>query len=135
VNKSLFFYRAPDHHDFLGGRGSARQPSLLLGASRRAQPFAWWVPKGSTFVWRQKEPTTVALFETHHATVTPRPASFNELDARNGRASQPAAPKQGSPDHLDRPPRGPGGRRRTLGNKQFRNPDERARNHIFRMIH
>jgi len=41
----------------------------------------------------------VALFETHHTLVTPRPASFKEMDARHGRASQLAVLKQGSPDH------------------------------------
>jgi len=57
------------------------------------------------------------------------------MDARHGRASQLAALKQGSPDHVERPLRGPGGRRRTLGDEDFRDPDEKARNHIFRMIH
>jgi len=50
-------------------------------------------------LFRQKDPTTVALFETHHVRVTPHPASFNEMDARRGRASQLAALKQGSPAH------------------------------------
>ncbi len=35
---------------------------------------------------------------------------------------------------FERPPRGPGGRRRTLGDEHFRDPDERALNHTFRMI-
>ena len=32
------------------------------------------------------------------------------------------------------PPREPGGRRRTLGDEDFRDPDENARNHFFQMI-
>ena len=35
---------------------------------------------------------------------------------------------------MTRPPRGPGGRRRTLGEEHFRDPAGRARNHTFRMI-
>ena len=81
-------------------------------------------PAAEPLLFRQKEPKPL----------TPRPASFNETDARHGRASQLAALKQGSPDHVARPLRGPGGRRRTLGDEDFRDPDEKARNHIFRMI-
>ena len=76
-------------------RVSARQPSFLLGASRRAPPL----------LIREIDPKPL----------TPRPASFNEVDASHGRAGQLAALTQGPPVHEERTPRGPGGRRRGGG--------------------
>ena len=38
--------------------------------------------------------------------MTPRPASFNEMNAKHGRASQLAALKQGSPAHESVHPEG-----------------------------
>ena len=42
---------------------------------------------GSTLV-QHKDPTTGALFETHHARVTPRPDSSDGMDAGYGREGQ-----------------------------------------------
>ena len=112
MNRS-FFTKLPDHSYFLCCRVSARQPSLLPGASRRAQPLLWSnLPKP----------------------LTPRPALLHEMDARYGRASQLAALKQGSPDHESVHTEG-----RTAGVGQgkaepFRDSHERARSPIFCMI-
>ena len=43
------------------------------------------------------DPITVALFETHHATVTPRQVTSEWTDANHRRAGQLAALKQGPP--------------------------------------
>jgi len=93
-------------------------------------------------VWRQKDPTTVALFETHHAIVTSHLASWERTDARLRRAGQLAEPvlslaeglKQGPPIDESVPPLG-----QTAGvgpgrDEYCRGSDERARNHIFCMI-
>ena len=45
-------------------------------------------PVGHNLCVEQKDPTTVALFETHHATVTPRPASSDKSNAGHERAGQ-----------------------------------------------
>jgi hypothetical protein len=63
-------------------------------------------PAAEILLFRQKDPITVALFETHHATVTPRPASFNGTDANFWRADQLAALKQGPPNNKSVHPAG-----------------------------
>ncbi len=62
---------------FLYCRVSARQPRSPSTGLRTG------------FLFRQNDPKPL----------TPRPASFNELDARHGRASQLAGLKQGSLGH------------------------------------
>ena len=79
----------------------------MPGFGPAAELVAWRVPKGATFVVEQKDPITVALFETHHATVTPRPVSLDWTDASHGRAGQLAVLKQGPPRNKSV---GPGGR-------------------------
>ena len=48
----------------------------MLGFVPAAELVAWRVPKGATFVVKQKDPKPV----------TPRPASLNRTDADYGRA-------------------------------------------------
>ncbi len=96
VYGSLLFPQPSCHSNFLCCRGSARQPRLLLGASRRAQPL----------LWRQKDPIKVALFETHQALLTPRLASWERPDANLRRAGQLAPLKQGLPTAESVPPVG-----------------------------
>ena len=72
----------------------------MPGFGPAAELVAWRVPKGATFVVEQKDPITVALFETHHATVTPRPVLSEWTDANLRRAGQLAALKQGPPSDL-----------------------------------
>ncbi len=73
---------------------------LMLSFGPAAELVAWRVPKGATFVVEQKDPTTVALFETHHATVTPRPGTSEWTYANHRRAGQLAALKQGPPSDV-----------------------------------
>ena len=56
-------------------------------------------PAAEILLLRQKDPITVALFETHHATVTPHPASLNGTDDHPRRADQLAALRQGPPNN------------------------------------
>jgi hypothetical protein len=86
VNGSLLFPQPSCHSNFLCCRGSARQPRLLLGASRRAQPL----------LWRQKDPKPL----------TPRLASWERRDAHLRRAGQLAPLKQGQPTDESVPPLG-----------------------------
>jgi len=55
---------------------------------------------------RQKDPTTVALFETHHAQVTPRLASLERTGPCLRRADQLALLQQGPPPDTSVPPLG-----------------------------
>ena len=48
----------------------------------------------------QKDPITVALFETHHATVAPPLALFDRVNAGEGRTGQLAPLRQGPPIFL-----------------------------------
>ena len=56
----------------------------------------YFTPLGMVLLFRQKDPTTVALFETRHAQ-TPRPVTSEWADASHGRAGQLAVLKQGPP--------------------------------------
>ncbi len=62
------------------------------------------------------------------------PSDLIILDERKAKEGEPTRYAQtrlaGS---LERPPRGPGGRRRTLGDEHVRDTDKRARNHTFRI--
>jgi len=53
-------------------------------------------PAAEALLFWQKDPKPL----------TPRPASFHEMNARQGRASQLAALKQGSPDYQSVHPEG-----------------------------
>jgi hypothetical protein len=70
---------------------------MLPGFAPAGELVAWRVPKDAPFVVEQKDPITVALFETHYATVTPRLASLEGTDASLQRADQLAPLKQGPP--------------------------------------
>jgi len=63
------------------------------------------------------------------------PSGLIRLDGRKAGEGEPTRYAQtrlaGS---SERPPRGPGGRRRALRDQHFMDPDDRARNHTFRMI-
>ena len=83
---------------------------VLPGFGPAAELVAWRVPKGATFVVEQKDPITVALFETHHATMTSRPASSNRWTQVKGRrANSPRSNK--APQLIRSSTLGPGGRR------------------------
>jgi hypothetical protein len=60
------------------------------------------------------------------------------LITRDGRKREEGEPTRCAQTRLagswERPSRGPGGRRRTLGTEHFRDSQERARGHIFCMI-
>jgi hypothetical protein len=54
----------------------------------------------------QKNPIPVALFETHQATVPPRPVSSEWTDAKHRRAGQLTVLKQGPPSDVSVRPGG-----------------------------
>ncbi len=62
-----------------GFRHGRRACCLARPEGRR---FRFVGPVGHNLCVEQKEPITVALFGTHHALVTPRPALLHEMDAR-----------------------------------------------------
>jgi len=79
---------------------------VLPGFAPAGELVAWRVPKGAPFVVEQKDPITVALFETHHTPVTPRLAALERTDASLWRAGQLAPLKQGPPADESVPPLG-----------------------------
>ena len=96
---------------------------MLPSFATAGELVAWRVPKGATFVVEQKDPTTVALFETHHTLVTPHPASSDKTNAGHGRADQLAALAQGPPVHESVHPRG---RKAGVGERRGGHADKKA---------
>ena len=124
VNPSHLSTQLSCPRDFLCCRVSPRQASLSPDVSRRAPPL----------LIRRKDPTTVALFETHHATVTPRLASLERTDASFRRADQLAALRQGPPVDQSVPPWGQTAGVGPWETEDFSDPHEKTRRTIFCII-
>jgi len=107
---------------------------VLPGFAPAGEVVAWRVSKGATFVVGQKGPITVALFETHQATVMPRLASLERTDASLRRADQLAELRQGPPADESVPPWVQTASVRPWETEHFRDSHERARSPIFCMI-